>query len=273
MSGHARAFPDDYRHRERTTLSALYIWQHRGFFIGHLPDIAEHRLGSAALCVGIDRPFAVLESEGDTWREGRSALIPPGCLHEARIGGAVMAVLLVEPESDDYLALKNAMLDGEWQCLYGLPDEAKLLEALGELWRRPADARAVSELLDRLLPASTRENHQPLDERVHRVMELMKADLNRSHSLEELARHVNLSPTRLVHLFKEEVGVPIRRFRQWHRMRVVAASIAKGETLTDAALGAGFADSSHFSRAFRNMFGIAPSSIFGRAANVRIVIA
>jgi AraC-like DNA-binding protein len=91
--------------------------------------------------------------------------------------------------------------------------------------------------------------------------------------MNELAEHVNLSPTRLVHLFKEEVGVPIRRFRQWHRMRVVAALIAKGDTLTDAALGAGFADSSHFSRAFRNMFGITPSSVFGRAANVQIVIA
>jgi AraC-like DNA-binding protein len=76
-----------------------------------------------------------------------------------------------------------------------------------------------------------------------------------------------------VHLFKEEVGVPIRRFRQWHRMRVVAALVAKGQTLTDAALGAGFADSSHFSRAFRNMFGITPSSVFGRAANVQIVVA
>ncbi|MBL8260464.1 MAG: helix-turn-helix transcriptional regulator [Candidatus Competibacteraceae bacterium] len=254
-------------------MSTLYIGQHRGFFMGHLPDIAEHRLGSAALCVGIDRPFAVLESEGNAWREGRSVLIPPGCLHEARIGGAVMAVLFVEPESEDYLALKNAMLDGEWQCLYGLPDEPDWVEALGELWRRQADAGAISGLFDRLIATSTRANQQLPDSRVQRVMELMKADLNHSHSLEELARHVNLSPTRLVHLFKEEVGVPIRRFRQWHRMRVVAALIAKGNTLTDAALGAGFADSSHFSRAFRNMFGITPSSIFGRAANVRIVIA
>ena len=43
--------------------------------------------------------------------------------------------------------------------------------------------------------------------------------------------------------------------------------------LGSAALCAGFADSSHFSRAFRNMFGITPSSVFGRAANVQIVIA
>lgn len=261
------------RARDRNTLSTLYIWQQRGFFIGHLPDIAEHRLGAAALCMGLDRPFAVLESEASVWRQGRSVLIPPGCLHEARIDGAVMAILFVEPESQDYLTLKDAMLDGEWQCLYGLPDELKLLDALCELWRRDADAGAISELLDRLIPTSGGEDRQLLDERVRRVTELMKADLNRSHSLEELARHVNLSPTRLVHLFKEQVGVPIRRFRQWHRMRVVAASIAKGSTLTDAALGAGFSDSSHFSRAFRNMFGMAPSSIFGRAANVRIVIA
>ena len=108
---------------------------------------------------------------------------------------------------------------------------------------------------------------------VDEIARLMKEDLTHSYSMTELAEYVNLSPTRLVHLFKEEVGVPIRRFRQWHRMRVVAALIAKGDTLTDAALGAGFADSSHFSRAFRNMFGITPSSVFGRAANVRIVIA
>ena len=36
--------------RENTTLSKLYIWQNRGFFMGRLPDISEHRLGSAALC-------------------------------------------------------------------------------------------------------------------------------------------------------------------------------------------------------------------------------
>jgi AraC-like DNA-binding protein len=49
--------------------------------------------------------------------------------------------------------------------------------------------------------------------------------------------------------------------------------VSKNQTLTDAALGAGFADSSHFSRAFRNMFGITPSSVFGRTANVQIVLA
>ena len=254
-------------------MSKLYIWQHRAFFMGHLPDIAEHRLGAAALCVGIDRPFRVLESESDLWREGRSVLVPPGCLHEIRVGGAILAILFVEPESDDYVALKDAMSDGEWQCLYGLKEEATVLAALDEVWRQQPDAATIRGVLDCWVPAPDPGHRQPLDSRIQRVIELMKEDLNRNQSLGELADCVSLSPTRLVHLFKEQVGVPIRRFRQWRRMREVAARIVRGETLTDAALSAGFADSSHFSRAFRNMFGITPSSIFGRAANVHIVIA
>ena len=255
-------------------MSKLYIWQNRGFFMGRLPDISEHRLGSAALCVGIDRPFRVLESESSGWRECRSTLIPPGCLHEIQVGGALMAILFVEPEGEDYPAIHNAMSEGDWQCLYGLEHEPEVLAALAEVWARQPDARAIHELLDQLIPPPGPERRQQLlDGRIQRVIQLMKEDLTHSYSMNELAEYVNLSPTRLVHLFKEEVGVPIRRFRQWHRMRVVAALVAKGQTLTDAALGAGFADSSHFSRAFRNMFGITPSSVFGRAANVQIVVA
>jgi AraC-like DNA-binding protein len=261
-------------HRENNTLNTLYVWQNRGFFMGRLPDISEHRLGSAALCAGIDQPFKVLESESDGWRECRSVLVPPGCLHEIQVGGALMAILFIEPEGPDYPAIQNAMREGEWQCLYELAHEAEVLAALREAWERQPDATAVHDLLDRLIPPPDPEDRQPpLDGRIQRVIRLMKEDLSHSYSMIELAEHVNLSPTRLVHLFKEQVGVPIRRFRQWHRMRVVAALIAKGDTLTDAALGAGFADSSHFSRAFRNMFGITPSSVFGRAANVQIVIA
>jgi AraC-like DNA-binding protein len=263
-----------FHHQKGKTLSKLYVWQNRGFFMGGLPDISEHRLGSAALCVGIDKPFRVLESESSVWRECRSVLVPPGCLHEIQVGGAIMAILFIEPESADYTAIQNAMLDGEWQCLYQLEHEAEVLVALRDAWERQPDAAAIHDLLDRLIPPpDPEERQQRLDGRIQRVIRLMKEDLTHSYSMTELAEYVNLSPTRLVHLFKEEVGVPIRRFRQWHRMRVVAALIAKGDTLTDAALGAGFADSSHFSRAFRNMFGITPSSVFGRAANVRIVIA
>ena len=240
--------------------------------MGFLPDMSEHRLGSAALCVGIDQPFRVLESESSEWRECRSVLVPPGCLHEIEVGGAIMAVLFIEPESPDYRIVQNAMLDGEWQCLYELNNEEQVLALLQQAFEDEVDAEAIHTLLKQLIPPPD-VTQRPLDPRIQKVIKIMKEDLTHSYSMNELAEAINLSPTRLVHLFKEEVGVPIRRFRQWHRMRVVAALVSKNQTLTDAALGAGFADSSHFSRAFRNMFDITPSSVFGRAANVEIVLA
>lgn len=254
-------------------MNRLYVWEHQGFFIGFLPDMSEHRLGSAALCVGIDQPFRVLESESSGWRTCRSVLVPPGCLHEIEVGGAIMAIVFIEPESPDYRIVQNAMLDGEWQCLYELNNEEQVLALLQQAWEKEeADALAIHALLERLIPPP-QSTQRPLDARIQKVIAIMKEDLTHSYSMNELADAINLSPTRLVHLFKEEVGVPIRRFRQWHRMRVVAALVSKNHTLTDAALGAGFADSSHFSRAFRNMFGITPSSVFGRAAHVEIVLA
>ncbi|HOW62402.1 MAG TPA: hypothetical protein PLJ20_07520, partial [Candidatus Contendobacter sp.] len=91
-------------------MNKLYIWQNHGLFIGRLPDISEHRLGSAALCLGIDKPFHLMESESNVWQECRSVLVPPGCLNALQISGAIMAILFLEPESPDYLAIQNAML-------------------------------------------------------------------------------------------------------------------------------------------------------------------
>jgi AraC-like DNA-binding protein len=111
-----------------------------------------------------------------------------------------------------------------------------------------------------------------LDVRIDHVIKLIKDDVSQSYSVEALAEHVNLSPTRLVHLFKEQTGVPIRRFRQWNRMKAVIAGAAEGMTLTEAALNAGFSDSAHFSRAFRNMFGIKPSFLLNRSTELDIII-
>lgn len=64
-----------------------------------------------------------------------------------------------------------------------------------------------------------------------------------------------------MHLFKEQVGIPIRRYILWTRLQVSVQHVLQGETLTQAAHSAGFADSAHFSRTFSDMFGIRPSDV------------
>ena len=79
--------------------------------------------------------------------------------------------------------------------------------------------------------------------------------------LETLAARVGLSGSRLRHLFKDATGVPLRRYRLWVAMRAALQTVARGETLTSAAMDGGFASSAHFSAAFRDMFGMEPSRL------------
>jgi AraC-like DNA-binding protein len=64
-----------------------------------------------------------------------------------------------------------------------------------------------------------------------------------------------------MHLFKSAAGVPLRRYVLWARIAAVVRAAIAGESLTQAALGAGFSSSAHFSAVFREMFGLSPSQL------------
>lgn len=77
----------------------------------------------------------------------------------------------------------------------------------------------------------------------------------------EVAAATDLSMGRLRALVRAELGAPLAMVRWWLRMRLVAQAVARGEDLTTAAHAGGFADSAHFSRTFRRMFGFPPSRL------------
>ena len=89
----------------------------------------------------------------------------------------------------------------------------------------------------------------------------MRARVGDAIPLSAMAAAVHLSPDRFRHLFMKETGVGFRAYLLWQRLECSLAAYAAGETLTEAAHTGGFADSAHFSRTFRRMFGLAPASV------------
>ena len=73
-----------------------------------------------------------------------------------------------------------------------------------------------------------------------------------------------MSPSRLTHLFKQEVGIPISRFIVWWRVRAAIEQLSKSATLTEAAHASGFSDLPHMSKTFKQLFGFAPSRYSNR---------
>jgi AraC family transcriptional regulator len=92
-------------------------------------------------------------------------------------------------------------------------------------------------------------------------VELIRGRLDEPIRLAEIADAVFLSPDRFRHLFIEETGIRFRPYVLWLRIELALAAYAAGKSLTEASHAGGFADSAHFSRTFRRMFGIAPASL------------
>jgi AraC-like DNA-binding protein len=101
------------------------------------------------------------------------------------------------------------------------------------------------------------------DPRLQTVLAAVRASM---HSRQYLARLVHLSPTRFSHWFVEQTGSPLRSYRKWSRLVAALQEIAAGRSLTEAAHAAGFADAAHFSRTFRNLFGLDPTSALGHVS-------
>ena len=92
-------------------------------------------------------------------------------------------------------------------------------------------------------------------------MQLVRRQIGDSLPLARIASAVHLSPDRFRHLFVAETGVTFRAYVLWLRLEQSLTTYISGQSLTDAAFTGGFADSAHFSRTFRKMFGIAPASV------------
>ncbi len=80
-------------------------------------------------------------------------------------------------------------------------------------------------------------------------------------TLPELPVLVGLSPQRLRTLAREQVGMPLARWRIWAQLRRATEALGAGEPLATAAITAGFADQAHFTRRMREMMGLTPAMV------------
>ena len=82
--------------------------------------------------------------------------------------------------------------------------------------------------------------------------------------LAQAAQQIGLSPSRFSHLFSAEMGIAYRAFVKWRKLLATLDAVSRGADLTQAAHEGGFADSAHFSRTFKDTFGLTPSNALFR---------
>lgn len=97
------------------------------------------------------------------------------------------------------------------------------------------------------------------DDRIVAFFHLLDNCTCNTHSIAQFAQELSLSQSRLSHLFREQVGVPLKSYLLLHQMERAFMELFDGKTITDAAMLSGFDSPSHFAATTKRMMGIAAS--------------
>ncbi len=98
----------------------------------------------------------------------------------------------------------------------------------------------------------------PDDYRIRKVLEALEH--NPAKSVPELASLVNLSRSRLGHLFKLQMGVDLSHFLANQRLEKGAELLQRTElSIKQIAVLVGYHHASSFGRGFQNKFGMTPA--------------
>ena len=97
------------------------------------------------------------------------------------------------------------------------------------------------------------------DPRITAIMKYISQNLKSKITLKDIAAIVYLSVDRTRHLFLEETGTTLRQYILWKRVQQTVYKVLHEQwILSDACILCGFNNIAHFSRIFKNMFGIPP---------------
>ena len=229
-------------------------------FLGRGLSNEPHKHFTASITLALEGSLRVRKDGDEEWQDVYGSAALPNVSQQLQDTDALLLNLQVDPETEAYARLASRLWSDQElvffreQELGGL--RAKLRAASTSaspgvaLWAAALDALGG--------PAMGPRTYDP---RIAQVLTILKAAMPDAPSAQELGAQVELSEGRLIHLFSEQVGVPLRRYVLWLRIRHIVFCLAIGKNLTDAAHEAGFADSAHLTRVFRSMFGMAPSQV------------
>lgn len=183
-----------------------------------------------------------------------TALIPSGLPHSFSCEGAHLFIALIEPLGPRGADLNQLASRPGRKCL-----DDRLPSAAQSAMEDPI--QMANDLLGNLL--EDLPSYPVLSPHVIAALAYLDVAIKGKPTLDEAANAAGISPSRLTHVFTEEIGIPFRNFVLWLRLRRMVDQVSGGSNLTEAAFAAGFSDSPHLSRVFREHFGMSPSALLG----------
>lgn len=252
----------------------LFFGPRRVMYIGPSFDFSRHAHHAVQLCIGINGPFDLILGDDEKPFNVRGALIPPDLSHQIKAKATDNAILMVylDPESADYAFAITPEYTLERAVLWNEHENSIALEIDSYLSSGHETSPSTLIALVFKFFGLKADYLIPIDGRVKKVLHALNNSESGQCDSKTLETISCLSSSRMQHLFKQQIGIPIRRYSLWLRIRKVVMLIQQGHDFTSSALSCGFTDSAHFSRIFKEMFGVPPKTLFSNHAAIIILV-
>ena len=240
----------------------LYVWHDRflwgsnGFKGG-----TTRRYATNVILAAGSRPFMLKVPHGPAV-PCMAAICARGARRSVDATDVPFVSLNLDPETADARRLASLVADKAIVLLE--PDLfTACKDQMTSLVQGRLDGPQAQELCDGIVSALAlgQAFTSPVDVRVQSVAEQLRRQLPSDLALAPLARRHRLSPTRLGHLFSEQLGLPMSSYLLWAKMRQAVGLIQSRRSLTDIAHASGFADASHLTRTFQAFYAVRPSAL------------
>jgi len=241
----------------------LVIGNQLTIYMGLLPDIAEHSHTTAVIALSLNEESIGARNRPEKlWRDHQAYFIHAEASNEMRLYGNPIACIFIEPDSDLHQRFiekhsfeENRLFTYQYQL-------NELKNILNTFSKNPTCPDKLSTtVINTILGVGVAPSRKEFDQRVITCSTLIKDNIGDNLSSQDLANAVSLSERQLSTLFKQDMGLPIRKYRLWLRLKNVARLVDTGRMLTDAAIDSGFSDSAHFANSCKKLLGLKPTDI------------
>jgi AraC family transcriptional regulator len=234
----------------------LHLLGGGALFAADGPRFGIHTPHALKVCIALLGGFRV-RPEGEPWTTCDAALIAADVPHELDATGALLCILAAGPETADGRRL--ALLASAAVTPLCPARTAAMLPRLRAFCEQGSSAEETRRSI--VAAYASPFAPRPTDPRILTALRLIRASPGLRVPVREISAAVSLSPSRLIHLFREQTNLSIKRYSLWLRVVAALEAMPAGGSLTEIAYQVGFADPAHLSRAFRRMIGINPSEL------------
>ena len=252
---------DDRRRSGRLML----ISPERVFYAGLLGKPRKRSSGGYNIYTAMHGQLRI--TEGRSELVGEAALVRPYTPHSVESEHPCIICLVIEPETVEPGAMQK--LSGRVCGAAASEVTQRIRAAYENLRQQERRAGFSTQQLDRLFFGELLPDRN-IDRRIRWAAAQLNDFSGSKMSGADCAASVGLSPSRFLHLFKEQTGVSFRAFRAWKRARHLLHFVNEETNLAHLAQDIGYPDSTHFSHSIRRFYGLQPRAIFSGSRDLAI---